>query len=202
MFVQVIRGRVSEPARVRTALDQWMQELAAGADGWLGTTAGVTEDGTCIALARFETEEAARRNSERPEQGRWWAETAKLFSEEPTFRDSSRVDVDVSGDPDRAGFVQVIQGRTSDPDRARELMTQGSSADWTSFRPDIIGSLSIEHDGGDYTTALYFSSEEEAREGERKEPPAEMKAVMEEMDSLSAGETTFYDLRQPWLFSR
>lgn len=201
MFVQVIQGRVSEPETVRAALDLWTQQLSAGADGWLGTTAGVTEDGTCVALARFESEEAARRNSDRPEQGQWWAETSRLFMEEPTFQDSSRVEVDVSGDPDSAGFVQVMQGRTSDPDRARQLMAQDSSADWAAFRPDIIGSVSVEHHDGGYTMALYFTSEEAAREGERKEPPPQMKAVMEEMDSLSVGETAFFDLKQPWLFS-
>jgi hypothetical protein len=152
-------------------------------------------------LARFESEEAARRNSDRPEQGQWWAETSKLFLEEPTFQDSTGVQVDVNGDPDSAGFVQVIQGRTSDPDRARQLMADDSSADWASFRPDIIGSVSVEHEGGAYTMALYFTSEEEAREGERKEPPPELRAAMEEMDSLSVAETTFFDLKQPWLFS-
>lgn len=202
MFVQVIKGRVSEPEAARAALDRWTQELSSGADGWLGTTAGVTEDGTCIVLARFESEEAARRNSDRPEQGQWWAETSKLFVEEPTFQDSTGVQVDVNGDPDSAGFVQVMQGRTSDPDRARQLMAEDSSSDWASFRPDIIGSVSVEHEGGAYTMALYFTSEEEAREGERKEPPPELRAAMEEMDSLSVGETTFLDLKQPWLFSR
>ena len=89
----------------------------------------------------------------------------------------------MQGDPDQAGFVQVIQGRTSDPQRARELMNEGPD-DWSSFRPDMLGSLSVGHDEGDYTVVLYFTSEEEAREGERKEPPAELKAQMDEWDKL------------------
>lgn len=200
MFVQVIQGKVKDPEQAHAALDRWSEELAAGATGWLGSTAGVTEDGTFLATARFESEDAARANSERPEQDRWWSETSQLFSDEPTFRDSSEVDVDLQGDPDRAGFVQVIQGRTSDPQRARELMNEGPD-DWSSFRPDMLGSLSVGHDEGDYTVVLYFTSEEEAREGERKEPPAELKAQMDEMGKLEVGEPIFLDLKQPWLYS-
>ena len=200
MFVQVMQGRVSDAEQARAALDRWEQTLAPGATGWLGTTAGVTEDGRFIALARFESEEAARTNSDRPEQDQWWAETSELFTEEATFRDSSDITVDVTGDPDQAGFVQVMQGRGSDPDRARELMEQDSS-EWADFRPDIIGSVGVGHDGGAYTMALYFTSEEAAREGERKEPPPELKAQMEEMDQLSIGVPEFFDLKQPWLYS-
>ena len=36
--------------------------------------------------------------------------------------------------------------------------------------PDIIGSVAVAHEGRAYTVALYFTSEEQAREGERKEP--------------------------------
>jgi hypothetical protein len=53
MFVQVIQGRVADPARVKAALDRWAEELAPDAEGWLGSTAGVTDDGRFIALARF-----------------------------------------------------------------------------------------------------------------------------------------------------
>ncbi|HEX5880913.1 MAG TPA: hypothetical protein VF468_21745 [Actinomycetota bacterium] len=200
MFVQVIQGQVADAEQVRAAFDRWDRELAPGATGWLGSTAGVTDDGRFIALARFESEEAARRNSGRPEQDRWWAETARLFSGEASFTDSDDVVVDVVGEPGDAGFVQVMRGRGTDPDRARELMAQDSS-EWADFRPDILGSVAVLHDGGAYTMAIYFTSEEEAREGERKEPPPELRAQMEEMDALSAGVPEFFDLRQPWLYS-
>ncbi|MGH9249195.1 MAG: hypothetical protein ACRD0W_06750 [Acidimicrobiales bacterium] len=200
MFVQVIQGKVSDAARARASLDRWVQELAPGATGWLGSTAGVTEDGRFVALVRFESEEAARRNSDRPEQDRWWAETSALFSGAATFRDSSDVTVDINDDPDNAGFVQVMQGRGSDPDRARELMRQDSS-EWADFRPDIIGSVGVGHDGGAYTMAIYFTTEEAAREGERKQPPPRLAAQMEEMNKLNIGEPEFFDLKQPWLYS-
>ena len=200
MFIQVIRGQVSDPEQVHAALDRWSEQLAPGAPGWLGSTAGVTEDGRFVALARFESEEAARRNSDRPGQGQWWAETARLFIGEPVFRDSSDVTADVNGDPDEAGFVQVMQGRGSDPDRAREIMAENPD-EWAAFRPDVIGSVVVGHEGGAYTVAMYFTSEQAAREGERQQPPPQLKAQMEEMNKLSIGEPEFLDLRHPWLSS-
>ena len=200
MFIQVIRGQVSDPEQVHAALDRWSGQLAPGAPGWLGSTAGVTGDGRFVALARFESEEAARRNSDRSEQGQWWAETAKLFTGEPVFRDRSDVTADVTGDPDEAGFVQVMRGRGSDPDRAREIMAQNPD-EWAAFRPDVIGSVAVGHEGGAYTVAMYFTSEEAAREGERKQPPPQLKAQMEEMNKLNIGEPEFLDLRHPWLSS-
>jgi quinol monooxygenase YgiN len=200
MFVQVIQGRVSDAAAARARLDQWMTDLAPGAIGWLGSTAGVTDDGTLVVLARFESEEAARQNSQRPEQSAWWEETRKVFTGEPEFHDSTRVDVDVFGEPNDARFVQVMQGRTTDPARAREVMND-DSIDFAGFRPDVLGSLSLEHDGDAWTMALYFTSEEDAREGERKEPPPEMQKMMQELEQLSVGEPTYFDLKEPWLSS-
>ena len=198
MFVQVIQGQVSDAAQVRAKLDKWVAEVAPGAIGWLGSTSGVTEDGRLIALARFESEEAAQQNSDRPEQGAWWEEMAALFTGEPVFHNSTSVEVDTPGDPSSAGFVQVMQGRSSDPDRARELMASDPT-DWRTFRPDVLGSVSVGHDVDEWTMAIYFTSEAAAREGEQKEPPPEMAEMMKEMDSLTIGEPVFFDLKDPWL---
>jgi hypothetical protein len=200
VFVQVIQGRTSDAEQLRAAIDGWVRELAPGEPGWLGSTSGVTQDGRFIALVRFESEEAARRNSDRPEQDRWWSDTAKLFDGAVTFRDSSDVTVDLPGDPDRAGFVQIMQGQGTDPDRVRELMSQDADK-WAEFRPDVLGTVAVGFEGGAYTMAIYFTSEADAREGERKELPAELAAQMEEMNQLSVGEPEFFDLTQPWLYS-
>lgn len=200
MFVQVIQGRTSDPAALRAAFDRWSTDLGPRAVGYLGSTAGVTADGRFIALVRFESTDAARRNSERPEQDAWWTETSALLDGEATFRDSDEVDVDLVGDPDQAGFVQVMQGRTTDPDRARQLMNEDSDA-WASFRPDVLGSLNVDHGDGGWTSEMFFTSEAEAREGERKEPPPAIQAQMAEMASLTDGEVEFFDLRNPWIYT-
>ena len=145
MFVQVIQGRTSNAEGLRRALDRWERDLAPGATGWLGTTGGITDDGRVIGIARFDSEAAATRNSDRPEQSQWWQETEKFFDGEVTFRNSEEVTVDLQGDPDQAGFVQVMQGRTTDPDRARELMALDPDK-WAEFRPDVLGSVTVGHD--------------------------------------------------------
>jgi hypothetical protein len=201
MFAQVIQGRTSDAEGLRAATDRWVRELAPGSIGWLGSTGGVTDDGRFITVVRFESADAAARNSQRPEQSRWWEETSRLFDGEVTFRDSEDVTVDLQGDPDRAGFVQIMQGRVTDPDRAKALMAEMNTEAMAAMRPDVIGSVSIGHEGGDWTQVIYFTSEAEAREGEKKEAPPEMQATMEEMIKLSVGPPDFFDLRQPTLHS-
>jgi hypothetical protein len=125
---------------------------------------------------------------------------SKAFSGDVTFVDSEDVVPDVTGDPDRAGFVQVMSGRATNPPRAREIMA-ASSGQARDFRPEILGSLNVMQDDGAFTMAIYFTSEQEAREGERKEPPPELAAQMEELNSLAAGPLEFLDLREPWLYS-
>jgi hypothetical protein len=201
MFAQVIQGRTSDADGVRAALDRWLTDVRPGSIGWLGSTAGITDDGTVVAVARFESAEAAERNGQRPEQGRWWEETSRLFDGEVSFRDSEDVTVDLPGDPDRAGFVQVMQGRVTDVGRAKEVMAQIPGEAMAAFRPDVLGSMVIGHDDDAWTQIIWFTSEADAREGERKEPPKEFGNAMEEMGKLSVGETAFLDLRQPVLQS-
>jgi len=200
VFVQVTQGKTSQAEALYEAMERWRSDLAAGAAGWLGTTAGVTDDGRAIAMYRFESEEAARRMSERPEQEQWWTEAKQHFEAEPLVQFSSEVTLDLQGDPDRAGFVQFRQGRVSDPDRAKELMAQHSD-ELATARPDLLGNIVVEHGDGAYTTVSYFTSEAEARQGEQKPVRAELQPAMEEMGKLSIGEPEYFDLRRPMTLS-
>ena len=200
MFVQVTQGKTSQAEALYEAMERWRSDLAAGAAGWLGTTAGVTDDGRAIAVYRFESEEAARRMSERPEQEQWWTEAKQHFEAEPIVQFSSEVTLDLPGDPDQAGFVQFRQGRVSDPDRAKELMARHSD-ELAAARPDLLGNIVVEHGDGAYTTVSYFTSEAEARQGEQKPVPAELQPDMEEMGKLSIGEPEYFDLRRPMTLS-
>ena len=200
MFAQIIRGKVSDPNAVRPVVDRWIKELGPTAKGWLGSTSGITDDNEVFVLVRFESEEAARANSDRPEQGEWWAEMEKVFDGEPTFQDSNNVIVPSAGAPDTAGFVQVMSGQSSDPDRSAQLMDSSRDAR-VAHRPDILGSITVVHDEGKFTMVIYFESEEAARKGESKPLPAELQAQMQEMMSLSVGQPEFLDLKAPWLDS-
>ena len=200
MFVQVIHGRVNDAEGLLGQFDRWEQNLRPGAEGYLGTTGGVADDGEGVFIARFGSEEAARRNSDRPEQDAWWRDTSRFFEGEVHFHDSTDVELLREGGSDRAGFVQVMHGRAKDPDRVRELAAQ--EEEWIGrYRPDVLGGLTAWHDGGLFTQVVYFTSEEEARRGERSmttDTPDEVRAQLEEWVSLVDG-LTYTDLRDPWL---
>lgn len=199
MFMQVIQGTVADADGLRRQLDRWQSELKPGATGWLGTTSGVAEDGRFIACVRFESAEAARANSERPEQGAWWTETEKLLAGPVTFHNCSEVDVYLGGGSDSAGFVQVLQGGPVDRSRLRQLDQQFENIA-RQYRPDIIGWVLAWHDDDRFTSVVYFNSEAAAREGEAQEPPEERRQLLEDWRA-AVGELTFFDLREPWLHS-
>ena len=198
-FIQVIRGTVDDRQELRTMLDQWVREQAPSATGWLGSTSGVADDGTFIALVRFASEDDARRNSERAGQHQWWMETSKLFTGDVTFHDCVQSDSFKEGGSDDAGFVQVMQGRVSDVERMRQLdQEMGRVGD--DGRPDLIGGIVALHGDGGFTMAAYFRDEASARAGEQKEPPAAVRSLMDQQAALMS-DLSYIDLREPWLFS-
>jgi hypothetical protein len=199
MFIQVIRGKVSDAAKMQSAMEVWETELKPGATGYLGATEGVADDGTFIAVVRFESEEAAKANSERPEQGAWWEETSKLFDGGVTFHDCPRVVVFGGGGSDDAGFVQMMVYKPTDVDKALSFADDFEKL--ASFRPDVLGGTSAVATDGTVIDTNYFTSEAEAREGEKKELPAEFQEMMEGFGEIT-GPVEFIDLRDPWLFSR
>jgi hypothetical protein len=196
MFIQVIQGKTNDKAGLAQRNEAWQADLAPGAKGYLGMTGGVAADGTVIMLARFESEAAAKANSERPEQGAWWSDTAKYFDGDVTFHDCTDVDVEALGNLDEAGFVQVMQGTATDKARVRTLGPQ-LTPKIAELRPDVLGNV-VAWDGDQFTQVVYFRSEAEAREGEKKmdEAPPELQEVME-----LAPVTTFIDLTDPWIES-
>jgi hypothetical protein len=135
MFIQVIQGRVRDAAGLREHWDLRIHQLRqhprvvpdAGlvevpvSVGWLGSTAGISDDGEFVAVIRFESERLARQDDRRPEQREWWAEAKEYFDGEVTVRGCSEVDTLLGGGSDDAGFVQIIQGRVRDVDRVRAL---------------------------------------------------------------------------------
>jgi hypothetical protein len=199
MFVQVIRGRVDDAAGLRRQLERWLDELAPGATGWLGSTGGVAADGSSIALARFESAAAAKANNDRPEQGQWWAETEKCFAEPPTFLDSEDVEEYLAGGSDDAGFVQFMAGTVTDRARMAAMDTAFTEAA-ADIRPDVIGGIRVWTGGDAYVEAVYFTSEAEARANEAKELPAELQALFAEMGDI-VGDVSYTDITDPWLFS-
>jgi hypothetical protein len=144
---------------------------------------------------RFESAEAANANSDKPEQSEWWAEFETTLDGEASFQNNSNVIVGAVGDLDAAGFVQVMDGQSSDPVRSLDLMYRSRDAR-VANRPDILGSIVVGHDDGKFTMVVYFESEEAARQGESKEVPPQPQVTMKEMQSLSVGRQSSWTLRR------
>jgi len=195
VFIQVIQGTVADADRLRHQSGVWLRDIQpmAREKGYLGFTGGITPDGRLMWLARFESEEAARAASDVPQQGVWWEQTAQALDGDATFHDCAEVDLILGGGSNDAGFVQVIQGRAKDQDalrsRGRELEGRLHHA-----RPDVLGGVVAWHGDGGFTQAMYFESEQKARQGEKA---TEANDSRQEMMSLIDGRPEFFDLPDP-----
>ena len=202
MFVQVIQGKAKDAGGLRKQWERWDQDLKPAAKGFLGSTAGVTADGEFIVLARFESEEAARANSDSAEQSAWWQETSQ-YLQDPMFHDCTLVDLVDEGGSDDAGFVQVIQGKVTDVEKAREL-DNATQSQMKEMRPDVIGGIVAWHpQNGRFTNAIYFTSEAEARAKEKESLSSpEFEKFMSEWQAISDGEPKYLDITEPWYSSK
>lgn len=199
MFVQIIEGRVRDVEGLRDQLSTWVSELAPGAVGWLGSTAGVTADGTSVAVVRFESKEAAKANSDRPEQGAWWERTKGHFDGDVSFIDCPDVDTFGGDGSDEAGFVQIIGGRA---DRSAVLaVADEMERILRRMRPDVLGGILAWPGDGAFVQVVYFTSEGEARANESAQPSPQDQAAWERLSSLMEFDR-FLDLPDPWLHSR
>src|SRR5205085_9709284 len=109
---------------------------------------------------RFDSEESARANSARPEQGRWWSEMERHFTGPVTFHDCGDVTLLLGGGSDDAGFVQIIQGKAKDITRLHSIVEQSESM-LPRYRPDVMGAtIAIDKDGY-FTETVAFRSEAE-----------------------------------------
>jgi hypothetical protein len=199
MFIQIIQGRCRDADEVHRLVDEWRETLGTTAPGWLGGTYGITDDGQFVGVVRFESREAAARNSARPEQGEWWSRMEGCFDGDVTFHDCDDAMVFLDGGSDDAGFVQVVQGRVSDPERFRSFMSEPMDM-LHEQRPEIIGgTIAMEPDGW-FTETVAFRSEDEARAGEARDMPPEMReAWAQQMEAMT--EVSYLDLHHPWFAS-
>ena len=200
MFIQVIQGSCRNADALHRQMELWREVIGPTAEGWLGGTYGITDDNTFIGVVRFESKDAAARNSARPEQGDWWARTHESFEGDVTFHDCDEVATFLDGGSDDAGFVQVIQGRVSDPAPFRTFMNQPMDS-LRAARPEIIGGSFALAPDGHFIETVAFRSEAAAREGENKEMPEDVGKAWEDAMALMQ-DVTYLDLRHPWFASK
>jgi hypothetical protein len=199
MFIQVIEGKTSDPDALHRQLEVWERDLKPGAVGYLGSTGGCTSGGDCIMVVRFESRDAARRNSERPEQTEWWNETEECFDGPVRFHDSEDVQVMTHGSLDDARFVQAMEGHVTDRDRAHTVEADADSM-LADERPDLLGSVTAFFDDGEFTELAYFTSEDAARSGERKDMSSEAAAAFAEWSEVMPVDR-YLDITEPWLMT-
>lgn len=195
MFIQIIQGPCTKQDELRAMADTWKTELGPTAPGFLGGTYGFTDDDQFVGVVRFESREAAMENSARPEQHAWAEKMGALLDGPVEFHDCDDVTLMMDGGSDDAGFVQVIRGKVDDPSRLKAMMTDSELLH--QMRPEILGAtLAIEEDGT-FTETVAFTDEASARKGEGIEPPAEVRAALDE----ALRGATFLDLHRPWFES-
>ncbi|HEY9291102.1 MAG TPA: hypothetical protein VIP98_07475 [Microlunatus sp.] len=195
MFIQIIQGKCTKQDELHALADRWRTELSSGATGWLGGTYGFTDDDMFVGVVRFDSRESAMANSARPEQSAWAQEVEACMDGPITYHDCDDVTLMMDGGSDNAGFVQVIRGKVDDPSALKAMMTDTTMLH--QMRPEILGAtLAIEEDGT-FTETVAFTTEAAAREGERLEPPEDVRAALDPMMERA----TFYDLHHPWFES-
>jgi hypothetical protein len=192
MFVQVFQGQLADADLWRRQTAIWRTEIRPQTKGFLGFTSGITADGYAITMARFTSAESAAEDSGLPEQGAWFEQTSKAFAGEVTFHDCNDVDLLLDGGSDRAGFVQIMQGRTHDQSAMRDGR-QAQEAELRRLRPDLLGGVVAWHGDGGFTQASFFTSEAEARKNEQAMADSPMFA---QYLQLLDGTPTFYDLAE------
>jgi hypothetical protein len=168
MFVQVIKGKTSNPDAMLALGEKWQKELRPGAKGYLGGTVGASTDGTFVAVIQFTDDVAAKENSERPEQDAFFKEMQAHIDGEPTFRESSDTSLLFDGPSAKAGFVQLMESTCKDRAKA-QAMESGEMLDaLRKARPDLLGGLRV-WIGDQVIEVAYFTSEADARAAEKSE---------------------------------
>jgi hypothetical protein len=198
MFIQIIEGRTNDAEGFRRFLEERRPEAMQGAIGFLGATTAIAPDGTVVTMARFESPEQAAQNAARPEQTAFFEELSKYFDGAPTFHESTEVESLRDGGSDDAKFVQFMIGTATDKAKAKAAEQEMAPA-LESMRPDVLGGVTA-WDGDWWCQAIYFTSEAEAREGEKKfeSLSGDVKTRFEEMMG-AYGEPRFVDGPNPIL---
>ena len=187
MFIQVITGKVTDADGFRREGAKWGTDVKPTATGFLGSTAGATNDGRFLVAARFESAEAAAKNNESPAQAAWYPGFEKTVSD-VEFHDCDEVVTMLGGGKDDAGFVQVMVGKIKDKAKFDALNARVDEMEkaFSAWRDDVVGeAMAIEADGSGFYDLVYFKSEAEARANEQKEPTPEVQALMAEMDDAA-----------------
>ena len=163
--------------------------MAAGAAGFAGATGGVTADHRAVLVTRFESEHAARGHGAQAVVG--------ALAEPPEVLETADVTLHGGQGWETARFVQLMRARVRDR-RRFEAIEDEIAPQFMQFRPDALAAYRAWFPGGNVIAIDYFTSEEQARAGERKQMPDHLAHRFGEWMSL-LDDVEWFDLTDPWI---
>lgn len=189
MFVQLVLGQAADAAAFRRQWERWVSSLAVGAAGFDGATGGVTADHRAVLVTRFESEPAARAHDMQAVAGTLAAPFEVLETADVTLHGGQGWET--------ARFVQLMRARVRDR-RRFEAIEDEIAPQFMKFRPDALAAYRAWFPGGSVVAIDYFTSEEQARAGERKQMPELLAQRFGEWMSL-LDDVEWFDLTEPWI---
>jgi len=199
MFVWVLEGKAADPGEVGRQLGRWTSEFGETIPGYLGATGGVTDDGRFLLFVRWESEDAGNGLLMRPEQQAWYEEFQTSFDGAIVFAETGDVTTHLAGGSDAAGFVQAM--KVSGVDRQRVEAADREFENIASHvRPDLIGGIRVWTALDGFVEVNYFTSEQDARAGEKQAPPPELVEGFEDFMAMMK-DAEYFDFTAPFLHS-
>ncbi|HVM00892.1 MAG TPA: hypothetical protein VM324_16500 [Egibacteraceae bacterium] len=196
MFLRIVQARCTDEQAVRRLWKEWA-DAAATISGWLGSTGGVTREGTLFLLSRYDSAQAARAHADSAQHAAWLEAAGAGLDGAPTVRETA--DVHAVGDPEpaEAGFLQIMEARVADRRRWEEI-EEGLADAFTAHRPDFVGGYRAWVSADRVCAVDYFTSEAEARAGEAKPPPPDLQAGFEQWIAM-LDEIVWHNIADPWI---
>jgi len=199
MFVWVLEGKAADPGEVGRQLGRWTSEFGETIPGYLGATGGVSDDGRFLLFVRWESEDAGNELLMRPEQQAWYEEFQTSFDGAIVFAETGDVTTHLAGGSDAAGFVQAM--KVSGVDRQRVEAADREFENIASHvRPDLIGGIRVWTALDGFVEVNYFTSEQDARAGEKQAPPPELVEGFEDFMAMMK-DAEYFDFTAPFLHS-
>ena len=189
MFVHVVRAPAADPGPLLEQVARLPAMLGTEAAGFLGLTAGISDEGDFVAVARFAS----------PGGDAWWAALEPWLAGPPTVRASSEVELLLGGGSDEAGFIEVIEGHATDRHRFMVLERQLEQR-FAAERPDFLGSQIIWWADGSWLEVAYFTSEDDLRAADARGLSPEVEELVSAWEGV-ARPSAQLDLADPFLSS-
>jgi hypothetical protein len=135
----------------------------------------------------------------RPEQQAWYEEFQTSFDGAIGFAETGDVTTHLAGGSDAAGFVQAM--KVSGVDRRRvEAADREFENIAPHVRPDLIGGIRVWTALDGFVEVNYFTSEQDARDGEKQAPPPELVDGFEDFMAMMK-DAEYFDFTEPFLHS-